>query len=218
MEPCGHYCLFEYLVLLLVERQEKALEPIKHSNLGRLLRPKDFSRAEDTSQRRPWAADNGSFGELGFNEKRFIDLLERVSGLPRCCFIAAPDVVADMESTMKQWPYWRDTIRSYDLPVALVLQDGHLVSNVPFDDLDAVFIGGTTEWKLGSEARAIVEEANRQSKWTHMGRVNSFKRMSYARSISCDSIDGSRYAMFQNNYLLDALSVCSDLKTQGVLF
>ncbi len=56
---------------------------------------------------------------------------------------------------------------------------------------DVLFIGGTTEWKLGAEARAMVSAARRQRKWVHMGRVNSLRRFVYADSIGCHSADGT---------------------------
>ena len=62
---------------------------------------------------------------------------------------------------------------------------------MPWDDFDALFIGGTTDWKLGDGAAQLVREAKRRGKWVHMGRVNSLRRMIYAESIGCDSADGT---------------------------
>lgn len=47
------------------------------------------------------------------------------------------------------------------------------------------------DWKLGPHARSLVHEAKRRGKWVHFGRVNSGKRFEYARSIGCDSADGT---------------------------
>lgn len=47
------------------------------------------------------------------------------------------------------------------------------------------------EWKLGPDARGLVAAAKARDKWVHMGRVNSFKRIAYARHIGCDSVDGT---------------------------
>lgn len=45
-------------------------------------------------------------------------------------------------------------------------------------------------------------DAPRQTpRWTHMGRVNSLRRIRYAKSIGCDSVDGSALAMFTDTYL-----------------
>jgi hypothetical protein len=87
-----------------------------------------------------------------------------------------------------------DRLRGIDFPAALVAQDGLERLSVPWGSLDCLFIGGTTAWKLGEEAAALVREANERGKWTHMGRVNSEKRVMYAKSIGCDSVDGTYVA------------------------
>jgi EAL domain-containing protein (putative c-di-GMP-specific phosphodiesterase class I) len=62
---------------------------------------------------------------------------------------------------------------------------------LPWTQFDVLFVGGTTEWKLGLEARGLVAEAKRRGKHVHMGRVNSEKRLRYAAAIGCDSADGT---------------------------
>jgi hypothetical protein len=73
-----------------------------------------------------------------------------------------------------------------------VAQDGLESLPVPWGDFDALFIGGTTGWKLGPHAREIAAEAKRRGKWVHMGRVNSERRCRYAAAIGCDSVDGTK--------------------------
>jgi hypothetical protein len=58
----------------------------------------------------------------------------------------------------------------------------------------ALFIGGSTEWKLGAEARALAALAKNRGLWVHMGRVNSLRRLRYAADIGCDSVDGTYLA------------------------
>jgi hypothetical protein len=67
---------------------------------------------------------------------------------------------------------------------------------VPWDGLDALFLGGSTDWKLGQHARALATEAKARGRWLHMGRVNSNRRLALALSWGCDSVDGSGYSMF----------------------
>jgi len=62
---------------------------------------------------------------------------------------------------------------------------------VDWDSFDALFIGGSTEWKLGPEARAFSSEAKARGKWLHMGRVNTWRRYEIAESFGCDSVDGT---------------------------
>jgi len=75
--------------------------------------------------------------------------------------------------------------------VALVAQDGLESLPVPWEDFDALFIGGSTAWKLSEAARELCQEAKRRGKWVHMGRVNSLRRMQVAEAFGCDSADGT---------------------------
>jgi hypothetical protein len=42
-----------------------------------------------------------------------------------------------------------------------------------------------------------------------MGRVNSLRRLGYAASIGCDSIDGTQWVRFRNTYLTSGLPACA---------
>jgi len=88
--------------------------------------------------------------------------------------------------------------------VALVAQDGLEKLRVPWDDFDALFIGGSTEWKLGRWAALITAAARIRGKHVHMGRVNSLKRWRSAASIGCHSVDGT-YLVFGPNKNLPRL-------------
>jgi EAL domain-containing protein (putative c-di-GMP-specific phosphodiesterase class I) len=113
---------------------------------------------------------------------------------------------------------WHKIIREHNLPVAIVLQDGMKLNDIPFDKIDSVFIGGTDNFKLGKEVREIVKMAKLKNKWVHMGRVNSNKRLEYAFSIGCDSVDGSGYSMFPEKKIPDALKFLEYLHNRGNLF
>jgi hypothetical protein len=58
-------------------------------------------------------------------------------------------------------------------------------------EFDALFVGGSTEWKLGEDAAWLVQQARGRDKWVHMGRVNSLRRLRYAHRIGCQSVDGT---------------------------
>lgn len=70
-------------------------------------------------------------------------------------------------------------------------------------------IGGSTGWKLGPAARALVCEAKRRGQWVRMGRVNSLKRIAYAAEIGCDSIDGTGWMRWRNIRLPEGLQAVS---------
>ena len=108
-----------------------------------------------------------------------------------CAFAVAPDVVGDAAATIKRSARMLDWIRYAGYPAALAAQDGLEDLPVPWDDFDALFVGGSTDWKLGPAARGLVAEARHRGKWVHFGRVNSLKRLRYADAIGCDSADGT---------------------------
>jgi hypothetical protein len=140
-----------------------------------------------------WAADNGRYASpKDYTDARFLAWLATMPA-ETCLFATAPDVVGDAVATLQMsWPMYRP-IRDLGYKVALVAQDGleRLPEFIPWQDFDVLFIGGTTEWKLGEAAGQIVRMAKARGKWVHMGRVNSLKRMRYAESIGCDSADGT---------------------------
>lgn len=142
-----------------------------------------------------WCADNGCFSaspRRPWTEERWWAFLERhAHDTARCLFATAPDVVGDAHATAIRFRKWGPMIRALGYKAAYVLQDGATDALVPFDDLDALFIGGSTEFKLGETARHYAAEAKARGKWLHMGRVNSGRRCAYAASIDCDSVDGT---------------------------
>ena len=137
-----------------------------------------------------WAADNGCFGKGYPGDERWIAWLASMTP-DGCLFATAPDVVGDAEATLRRSLPWLPHIRALGYPGALVAQDGLKPEGTPWESFDALFIGGSTEWKLGAEARALATEARGRGKWVHMGRVNSRRRFRYAKSIGCDSVDGT---------------------------
>lgn len=139
-----------------------------------------------------WAADNGCFSAGYPGEAVWFAWLRRnARDAANCAFAVAPDVVADAYATLIRSAPWLQKIRALGYPAAYAIQDGHEFYAVPWDEFDVLFIGGSTEWKLGPQARAIVREANARGCHVHMGRVNSEKRLRYARFIGCDSADGT---------------------------
>lgn len=142
-----------------------------------------------------WAADTGLFGKSGsaYSDDAYLAWLDKQ---PRetCLFATAPDVVGEAGPTLARSAPMYARIRALGFVPALVAQDGleRLTEFIPWDDFGCLFIGGSTEWKLGEAAVRLVAEAKRRGKWVHMGRVNSLRRMIYAESIGCDSADGTK--------------------------
>jgi len=138
-----------------------------------------------------WCADNGAFSDKFDEVKWWKFLTDNAADAGTCLFAVAPDVVGDAEATLTRSLPWLPKIRALGYPAAFVAQDGLEHLDVPWDEFDCLFIGGTTEWKLGAAARTLIHEARHRGKWVHMGRVNSEKRYRYAHALGCDSADGT---------------------------
>ncbi|HET6866214.1 MAG TPA: hypothetical protein VFH80_09830 [Solirubrobacteraceae bacterium] len=193
-------------VLLLVTTGHPDMHRYRHPNLGRLVQPRHYSSIEKTAAEGiPWAADNDAFNQ--FDEVAFMRMLDRLAGLPGCRFVCAPDAVADAERTAELFEEWEPRIRARGLPVALVAQNGQ--TEPPWDRIDALFIGGDDRFKLGPDGEHWLTEAQRRGKWTHVGRVNTPRRIAYARMLGADSVDGSKWARWKNVYLRDGLVMAS---------
>ena len=144
-----------------------------------------------------WCADNSCFGKnYPGDDKWFSWLSGLVEHQDGCLFATAPDVVGDAEATLERSVPWLTKIRGLGFKAALVAQDGLETLEVPWDLFDCLFIGGSTEWKLGLNALGLAHEAKRRGKWVHGGRCNSKKRFFYMADVmGCDSADGT-YLVF----------------------
>lgn len=157
--------------------------------LGMMLTP----RSETNYHGGAWAADSGCFNAKTYvGDQAYYAWLQRRRGdAETCLFVSAPDVVGDHAATLARSVPWFPRIRALGFPVAFVGQDGATVETVPWGDFDWLFIGGTTEWKLGADARALIAHAKTLGTHVHMGRVNSEKRLRYAKFLGCDTADGT---------------------------
>lgn len=179
-------------------------------NVAHLLCP----RSRNVVWSREWAADNAAFS--GFDECAWLRMLDRIAGTTGCRFVVVPDVVGSAVKTLALYHQHVRRVLSAGFPPAYVLQDGiEHTPGVPFS-AQAVFIGGTTAFKLGPVARAFTAEAKRRGLWVHMGRVNTMRRLRYAQHIGCDSIDGSGFARFPDAMLskFTRISLQQTLMTQ----
>lgn len=140
----------------------------------------------------PWCADNGCYGKGYPGDVKWLAWLEaNAHAAADCLFATAPDVVGDAAATLARSAPWLGPIRDLGYPAALVAQDGLEDLDVPWDTFDVLFIGGSTDWKLGPAVRELVREAKARGKWVHCGRVNSRKRLRLMAAIGCDSVDGT---------------------------
>lgn len=138
-----------------------------------------------------WAADNGCYAAGDrFDLARWLGWLGSRPARDRCLFAAAPDVVGDPVATLERSLPVLPVIRELGYPAALVAQDGLERMEIPWGAFDALFLGGSTEWKIGP-ALELVGRAHAEGKHVHMGRVNSHRRWRLARDYGVDSCDGT---------------------------
>lgn len=157
-------------------------------NWGQIVTPQRWGKT--ILDGRLWCLDNGVFtGKFSEREfwKKLGDMLPYYSS---CLFVVAPDVVGNAIATMDAFRYWGPRIKAVGWPVAFVAQDGQELFKFP-PEFDALFIGGSTEWKLSQEADECIIRAQRLGKWVHVGRVNSQKRMRHFQVMGVDSVDGT---------------------------
>lgn len=161
--------------------------------VGQLLTPLTRYRLRDPDK--PWAIDNGAFA--GFDADGFMALLERERHhRDNCLFVAVPDVVASARRTLEVFAQWKDRLDGWKL--ALACQDGQDHLPIPWDDIAAIFIGGSTSWKCSEGAAHIVKAAKAIGKWAHIGRVNHAQRWKYFEELGADSADGTGIARYSH--------------------
>lgn len=160
--------------------------------LGCIVQPAQCNVIPDNTL---WCADNGAFnGDTYIGDHAWFTWLSNTLNRydrTRCQFATAPDIVGDATATLAKAVVWLPQIRGLGIPAAYVAQDGIEHTDTPWDDFDALFIGGTNEFKLGPIAREYIAEGNRRGKWTHMGRVNSWRRFNLAQYWGAHSVDGT---------------------------
>jgi hypothetical protein len=142
-----------------------------------------------------FAVDNGAFSK--FDSDAFLSLLQRnEEARDLCRWVAVPDIVGSARRTLEVFERWKSKISHW--PLAFVCQDGQDALPIPWDEVAAVFIGGSTDFKLGPSAAAIVKAAVALGKWCHVGRVNTPGRFEYFESLGADSIDGTGLARYSH--------------------
>lgn len=168
---------------------------------GILTRQNDVGVPRMIRQGFAWCADNGMFTgayrEIGRPQLGrtygvgWLDWLEQMSEFSGTCkFVLVPDVIGNAAATVNRYKELASSMREFGLPLGFAAQDGQ--ENIPLpNDYNALFIGGSTKWKLGPGARRLMLEAQSKGKWVHMGRVNSRGRIAYCRSLGIDSVDGT---------------------------
>lgn len=169
---------------------------------GRFVNPRRQSVGLTNWQ--AWVGDNGAF--TGFDKDVFMGCVRKLLPYQSTCkCLTVPDVPFQWLPTLDMFRDWSPSIRRMGFPVGLAVQDGATVSNIPWPEIDAVFVGGSTQWKRQQPriaggiierptvVKEIVNEAKSRGLWVHVGRsANAPKQLWYAYDLGADSVDGTR--------------------------
>lgn len=204
---------------------DQAYTRLAQAHLGHLLTPANGNRLDVLLETGlPIAVDNAAFASfqagLSFDWRgyaAFIDLIAKAwhddSRVPeRLRFVVTPDAVGDWRKTYRMWQTWfyARPAGSDALPWAYVGQDGQTPGRLPmmgdpragpWVGCKGLFIGGSTEWKCGFGAAAMIRAAKRYGRPVHVGRVNSFRRLDWFDALGVDSFDGGQFSMFPDTYI-----------------
>jgi hypothetical protein len=162
--------------------------------VGQLLTP--LTRYRLRNPDKPWAIDNGGFREVDVAGLEAL-LAREDHHKENCRFVAVPDIVGSARRTLEVFERWKTRIPP-GWKLALVCQDGQEDLPLPWDDIEAVFIGGSTKWKLSEHVRHIIRSAKVLGKWTHIGRVNDPARFQHFEEMGADSCDGTGLARYSH--------------------
>lgn len=175
--------------------------PMREGLLGFIATPRQGNKRPAGVR---WCADNGCFSDKFDQAQWWAWLVANAEDAASCAFAVAPDVVGDAVATLARSRPWLARIRELGYPVAFVAQDGIEETVIPWDEFDALFVGGSTEFKLGEVAVEVIREAKARGKYVHVGRVNSRKRLMAFAELEVDSVDGTfiTYAPAQNIHRL----------------
>lgn len=142
-----------------------------------------------------WALDNGCY--TAYRPEKILKMLEKWQGLTGCLFAVLPDIVGNHEQTKILARAWLGTYQRLGYPIAFVCQNGCTVSDIFYDSIDAVFIGGDTEYKESNYAMTISREAHKRGLWVHWGRVGGLARFERIQKHGwIDSFDSSGFCIY----------------------
>lgn len=167
-------------------------------DFGQLRTPlTNYARANGTV----YGVDNGCF--VGLDKAAWLRLVAKAfadeSDLPM--FVTLPDIVGDAPRTVELFHEFKAHVPRRR---AIVLQDGLSNARIPWSEIDAVFIGGSDEFKYSREAMNAAKAAKMLDCHVHVGRVNTAARVRNWLGLA-DTIDGSGISRY-DHMLEDVLS------------
>lgn len=174
-----------------------------------------------------WACDNDCFTEYRPERiKRFLDRFQDYA--PYCTFFNCPDVVEHQDGidcgnaklTIERFNEWEPLLHRLGWKVSFTLQDGMERYRVPWDRIDALFVGASDNWRVRSHhayVREQIAEARSLGLWVHVGRVNTINKIVFWRIAGASSFDGTKYTREPKN-VRDHLPFHSSVHCQTEMF
>lgn len=158
-------------------------------DIGLMFQPGQGNRPDGTVW---WAADNGCFARGAvFDPDVWLKWLTSLAHRDQCLFSVVPDVMGDAQATLERSLPYLQTVRELGYRAAFVTQDGCRSDLIPWSSCDALFVGGSTDWKLSEASWALCKQAKDFGLGVHVGRVNSFRRLQACAVSGVDSVDGT---------------------------
>lgn len=163
----------------------------------------------------PHMIDNGMFSGK-WREDIWLKRLEALAPhQANCIGVIVPDVISDHGGTMTRWHQYVPIVKELGYKAAFATQLGATVDNVPWDEIDVLFVGDS-EVNRRQYCWPLIDEAKRRGLWVHVGRVNTAKGIElYCKA---DSVDGTYFKFDSSNrgheIILWAVRRCNARKCQ----
>ncbi len=185
---------------LLIDNNPRQIERLKAKYDfigGQLLTP--LTRNRNAGEL--YGIDNGAFSN--FSERAWRATIAKQDGArDRCLFVTLPDIVGAAQRTLELFRHFRHELHTW--PLAFVAQDGAERIEMPWGFMSAVFVGGSTEWKMSQAAADVVKAAKIFGKHVHVGRINTPDRWRHFDELGADTCDGSGVSRY--DHMLDDIA------------
>lgn len=164
----------------------------------------------------PYALDNGAWSaytqDRPWDRAAFVRLLTRYGA--GADWVVVPDIVAGGLASLAHSMAWLPRVQAQTPRVLLAVQDGMQTTDLAglLSPQVGIFIGGTTTWKLAT-LPDWCRLGMQVECWTHVGRVNTARRITACAFAGATSFDGSSVARFAKT-----LSLLDNARRQLVLF
>jgi len=120
-----------------------------------------------------WMLENNRFAN-GFIESLWHKELDTFKDYKDTCLgIVIPDWPFNASGTLDEFWKYQHIPKVYGYRVALVTQNGMTTNDIPWPEIDTLFIGGDDAHKRGLEGQTLALAAKERGKWVHVGRCNS---------------------------------------------